>query len=79
MIGKTQKYYEKILIETGSMKVQHNYRGPRSEKEYAFSKISIENVLLQEEWVKNPNHFRRFFDTNFPGPKYYNFWNYQEA
>ena len=25
MIGKTQRYYEKILIETGSMKVQHNY------------------------------------------------------
>ena len=80
MIGKTQRYYEKILLETGSIKVQHNYRGAKSKEEYAFSKISIEKVLSFDDWIqnKNPNHFQRFFDTNFPSPKYYNFWDYQK-
>ena len=48
-------------------------------KKYAFSKISIENIVSHDEWVKNPNHFWKFFDTNFLGSKYYNFWNYQET
>ena len=65
IMGKTQKYYKKILSETGSIKVQHIYRGPKSRQEFTFSKISIEKILSLNDWShdKNPNRFRKFFDT----------------
>ena len=59
MLGKTQRFYEKILIETGSAKIQYNFRRARNREEYAFFKIMLEKVITLEDWVHTQNPFQK--------------------
>lgn len=66
-LPKTREYFEKILEETGSIQISHNYRDRFN---LAFSTVKILKILKPEEWgsdlqkaryFKNPNIFPKSF------------------
>ncbi|CAN1120378.1 hypothetical protein LINPERHAP2_LOCUS166 [Linum perenne] len=49
MYPKDFHYYEEILIETGSVKIQ-SYQRDRSSNEWAYAKFQIKKIITLEQW-----------------------------
>jgi hypothetical protein len=76
--NKTQKIYEFILVDSGSVLLCHTpCKFDLEHKRIAFSKCTIKNVLSPAQWNHCPWQGRKFsqpFD-----PQTYNYFDYQKA
>ncbi|XLU49654.1 hypothetical protein S245_044468, partial [Arachis hypogaea] len=72
---KTQKFYEFILVDTGSIELTH-YRDSNT-KQPVYSKIKIMKILSLQEW-ELPPYQSKSFSLKFE-PQNYTYYDYQEA
>lgn len=74
-LPKTREFFEKILVETGSIKVSHK---PRDRYNLAFSTVKILKVLRPCDWVGDLRT-HKYFETKSMVPKYFNYFDYTLA
>lgn len=72
--NKTREYFERILVDTGSITVQHM---EKPNKEFAFSKLIIKRILPASNWGLPLFQSRKL--ENFQGIPYYNYYDYVKA
>lgn len=72
---KTQKFYEFILIDTGSILLTHT-RNKSSQVMY--SKCIIKKVLSVKDWPNQQNHYPQQFSQPF-NPSSFTYHDYKEA
>ncbi|KAD3069263.1 hypothetical protein E3N88_37143 [Mikania micrantha] len=73
---KTIEYYQPILVDTGSVDIQHILNSQNPSK-IDYSKIKIRKVITLEEWKSKP--FVQKTLSNFHSYPQYNDYDYQEA
>ncbi|KAD5802615.1 hypothetical protein E3N88_13975 [Mikania micrantha] len=73
---KNIDYYQAILVDTGSVDIQH-ILNPQNPSKIDCSKIKIKKVITPEEWKSKP--FVQKTLSNFNLYSQYNYYDYQEA
>ncbi|KAG8634082.1 hypothetical protein MANES_17G011801v8 [Manihot esculenta] len=75
--GKSQQYYENILIQTNSIFIQNNY-DPQYPNKIRYCKVRLLKVWTLAEWGQEPHQTKEFMMTNGQNTKY-NYYDYQAA
>ncbi|KAD4384305.1 hypothetical protein E3N88_24473 [Mikania micrantha] len=73
---KNIDYYQAILVDTGSVDIQH-ILNPQIPSKIDYSKIKIKKIISLEEWKSKP--FVQKTLSNFNSYSQYNYYDYQEA
>ncbi|KAD2804207.1 hypothetical protein E3N88_37584 [Mikania micrantha] len=74
--NKNIDYYQAILVDTGSVDIQHIFNSQNPSK-IDYSKIKIKRVITPDEWKSKP--FVQKTLSNYPSYSQYNYYDYQEA
>lgn len=69
---KTREFFEKVLVETSSIKISHK---PRDRHNLAFSTVKILKILRPNDWG-NELRKHRHFENSLMFPKTYNYFDY---
>ncbi|GAV88237.1 hypothetical protein CFOL_v3_31660, partial [Cephalotus follicularis] len=73
---KTQTYYEFILVDTDSIKINPK-SDPKNPRLITHISVFIQQILTLSEWGQNPHYFKQF-TASFDLP-IYNYSDYMEA
>ncbi|GAV75860.1 hypothetical protein CFOL_v3_19336, partial [Cephalotus follicularis] len=73
---KTQSYYEFILVDTNSIKINPK-SNPKHPGLITHTSVFIQKVLTLSEWGQNPHYFKQF-TASFDLP-IYNYFDYMDA
>ncbi|KAD2805710.1 hypothetical protein E3N88_39087 [Mikania micrantha] len=73
---KPREYYQSILIDTGSINIQHIFNSQDNSK-IDYSKVKIRKIISLEEWRAKP--FTQKTLSNFHSYPQYSYYDYQEA
>ena len=75
---KTRRYFEFILVDTGSVEIEHELAHKSDPESIAYSKFTIKNILSPLNW--HVNHLPTLINLSKRfNPQTYNWYDYKNA
>lgn len=75
---KTRRYYEFILVDTGSIEIEHKLSDEQKPDSITYSKFTIKRILTPFEWQVDHLHIPINLSTEHR-PQTYNWHDYKNA